>query len=106
MSCTDDATYSRKSATWDEPTATWEVVVQGLLVGLDLYGSDWVTKFLRLGAFIGTDFFFLSRERSPLPGSIFPLPPDIQNRALYSETGGSIAYTINLGLRGAFDIGF
>ncbi len=82
------------------------VEIQGLLVGLDLNAAYWITKFLRVGAFIGTDFFFLSRARADLPASIFPVDDVYKNKPLYTETGSGISYTINLGLRGAFDIGF
>jgi hypothetical protein len=83
-----------------------DVALRGLLVGLDLNASYWVTKFLRLGAFIGTDFFFLSREKAPLPQSLFPIPAETRNLPLYSESGSGVSYTLNLGFRGAFDIGF
>lgn len=82
------------------------VDVEGLLVGLDLNAAYWMTKFARIGAFIGTDFFFLSRERAPLPSSIFPIDDTYRNKPLYNEVGSGISYTINIGLRGAFDVGF
>lgn len=83
-----------------------DVDLRGLLVGLDVNASYWITKFLRVGAFIGTDFFFLSRPKANLPGTIFPIDETFRDKPLYSETGSGISYTINLGLRGAFDIGF
>lgn len=83
-----------------------DVDVNGLLVGLDLNASYWVSHFLRLGAFIGTDFMFLSRQQAQLPASIFPIPDDFKNKPLYTDSGSSIAYTLNIGLRGAFDVGF
>lgn len=83
-----------------------DVDVNGLLLGLDVNASYWLSSFLRLGAFIGTDFMFLSRQQAALPGSIFPIPDDFKNKKLYTESGSGIAYTINIGLRGAFDIGF
>lgn len=83
-----------------------DVDAKGLLVGLDLNASYWVSHFLRLGAFIGTDFMFLSRQQAQLPSSIFPITEEFRNKPLYSESGSSIAYTLNIGLRGAFDVGF
>lgn len=83
-----------------------DVELRGLLVGVDVNASYWITKFLRLGAFIGTDFFFLSRAKADLPASIFPIDESFRNKPLYTETGSGISYTINIGLRGAFDIGF
>lgn len=83
-----------------------DVDANGLLVGLDINASYWLSSFLRMGAFIGTDFMFLSRPRAALPSSIFPISEEFKNKPLYAESGSSIAYTINIGLRGAFDVGF
>jgi hypothetical protein len=83
-----------------------DVDVRGLLVGVDVNASYWVTRFLRLGVFIGADLMFLSRGKTPLPQSIFGLPPEIASNPLYSETGSAIGLNMNAGLRGAFDIGF
>lgn len=83
-----------------------DVDVNGLLVGLDLCASYWLSTFLRIGPFIGTDFMFLSRNKAPLPSSIFPISDEFKNKPLYTESGSSIAYTLNIGLRGAFDVGF
>jgi len=83
-----------------------DVDVHGLLLGLDINAAYWVTKFIRLGAFIGTDFMFLKRDQSPLPSSIFPVAEEFKNKPLYTDSGSSVAYTINIGLRGAFDVGF
>lgn len=83
-----------------------DVSLKGLLLGLDINAAYWVTKFIRLGAFIGSDFMFLKRAQSALPSSIFPISDEFKAKPLYADTGSSIAYTINIGLRGAFDIGF
>lgn len=83
-----------------------DVDLNGLLVGLDVNASYWVSTFLRLGVFLGTDFMFLSRNQAPLPSSIFPISDEFKNKPLYTESGSSIAYTLNIGLRGAFDVGF
>jgi hypothetical protein len=83
-----------------------DVDLNGLLVGLDLNASYWVSHFLRIGAFIGSDFMFLSRQQAALPTSIFPITDEFKNKPLYTDSGSSIAYTLNIGLRGAFDVGF
>jgi hypothetical protein len=81
--------------------------VNGLLVGLDINASYWITKFLRLGVFVGSDILVLSRSRAVPPRSIFGnAPPEIANKPLYTETGSGLGITMNIGFRGAFDIGF
>lgn len=83
-----------------------DVDVKGLLAGLDINASYWVTRFLRLGVFIGADLMFLSRGKTPLPQSIFGNPPELPSNPLYADTGSAIGLNMNAGLRGAFDIGF
>lgn len=83
-----------------------DVDVNGLLVGLDVQASYWLASALRIGPFIGTDFMFLSRNQASLPSAIFPISDEFKNKPLYTESGSSIAYTLNVGIRGAFDIGF
>jgi hypothetical protein len=83
-----------------------DIDLKGLLVGLDVNASYWVTKFFRLGAFIGADFMFLSREKASLPQSIFGVPAEFAANPLYTDSGSSVGLNVNFGLRGAFDIGF
>jgi hypothetical protein len=83
-----------------------DVDVKGLLMGLDLNASYWVTKFLRLGAFIGADLMLLYREKAAFPRSIFGSDPEIESKPLYTESGSGLGLNVNIGLRGAFDIGF
>lgn len=83
-----------------------QVNVNGFLLGVDLNAAYWLTKFLRMGAFIGSDFMFLHRGQAALPASIFPIPEEFRQKPLYTGSGSGIAYTINIGLRGAFDIDF
>lgn len=80
--------------------------MRGLLVGVDVNASYWVTQFLRLGVFIGADLMFLHRDQATLPRSIVAVPPEFENNPLYTGTGSSIGLNINAGLRGAFDIAF
>ncbi len=84
-----------------------DVNMRGLIVGLDLNASYWVTKFLRLGAFVGADLLFLSRERADPPRTVLGNPtPEFTSLPLYTESGSGLGITMNIGLRGAFDIGF
>ena len=83
-----------------------DIDVKGILAGVDANASSWVTKFLRLGAFIGADLMFLGRAKAPAPQSIFGPAPEAPNHPLYSESGSSVGLNVNVGLRGAFDIGF
>ena len=83
-----------------------DVDVKGILAGVDINASYWITKFLRLGAFIGADLMFLSREKVAIPQSIFGPDPAVANQPLYAGSGSSIGLNMNLGLRGAFDIAF
>ncbi|HVH43859.1 MAG TPA: hypothetical protein VM925_16010 [Labilithrix sp.] len=82
------------------------VDVKGILAGVDVNASYWVTRFLRLGLFIGFDLMFLSREKAALPQSIYGVPPETPNNPLFSDSGTSLGLNMNAGLRGAFDIGF
>jgi len=83
-----------------------DVDVRGLLVGLDINASYWVTRFVRLGAFIGADLMFLSRAKANVPYSIFGTPAEYSALPLYSDSGSAIGLNFNAGLRGAFDIAF
>jgi hypothetical protein len=83
-----------------------DVKVKGLLAGIDVNGSYWVTQALRLGVFVGADLMFLSREQAPLPRSLFAIPPEISSQPLYTGSGSAVGLNVNLGIRGAFDIGF
>lgn len=83
-----------------------DVDVKGLLLGVDANASYWITKFLRLGAFIGADVMFLHRAKAAFPQSLFGPTPEFNAMPLYSDSGSSLGLNVNLGLRGAFDIGF
>ncbi|HVJ90222.1 MAG TPA: hypothetical protein VM580_10500, partial [Labilithrix sp.] len=82
------------------------VNVKGLLFGLDVNASYWVTRFLRLGAFVGADLMFLSREKVSMPQSIYGPTPELATNPLYSDSGSAVGLNFNVGLRGAFDIAF
>lgn len=83
-----------------------DVDLNGLLLGLDLNASYWITKFLRMGAFVGADLMFLHRSQADVPRSIFGNVPIESQSPLFTDSGSGTAFVFNLGLRGAFDIGF
>ena len=83
-----------------------DVDVQGLLAGVDINASYWVTRFVRLGAFIGADLMFLNRSKAAVPYSVFGTPSEYSSLPLYSDSGSAIGLYFNVGLRGAFDIAF
>jgi hypothetical protein len=82
-----------------------DVDVKGLLVGLDANASYWLTKFFRLGVFLGADVMFLHRSQAPFPQSLFGPTPEISSKPIYTDSGSGIGLNVNLGVRGAFDIG-
>lgn len=80
--------------------------LDGLVVGGELVASVWLTKFLRVGPFVGVDFAWLSRSQLALPQSIVPLGPDTRNNALFNDSGSGVGYVLNLGIRGTGDVAF
>jgi hypothetical protein len=82
------------------------VQLDGLVVGGELVASLWVTKFLRVGPFLGVDFSWLHRAQVGLPQSIVPLTADTRNNALYSDSGSGVGYLLSIGIRGTGDIAF
>lgn len=83
-----------------------DVDVKGIIAGVDVNASYWVTKFFRVGAFIGADLLFLNREKVAVPSSIYGPVLETPNNPLFTGAASSIGMNFNLGLRGAFDIGF
>lgn len=83
-----------------------QVQLDGLVVGGELVASLWVTKFLRVGPFLGVDFSWLHRAQVGLPQSIVPLTAETRNNALYSDSGSGVGYMLSIGLRGTGDIAF
>jgi hypothetical protein len=59
--------------------------LDGLVVGGELVASLWLTKFLRVGPFLGVD---------------------TRNNALYNDSGSGVGYLLSIGVRGTGDIGF
>lgn len=83
-----------------------DVDTKGLLVGADINASYWVTRFVRLGVFIGADLMFLHRSKVDVPYSVFGTPAEYSSLPLYSDSGSSVGLNLNAGFRGAFDIAF
>lgn len=81
------------------------VDVKGLVGGIDLAASYWVTAWGRLGIFVGADAMFLSRATATMPRSIFGATPEVANHPLYTGSDTSLGLNLNAGIRGAFDIG-
>lgn len=94
-----------KSSLPEETVLPPNINVKGLLAGVDINGSYWITKFLRLGAFVGADLMFLSREKADYPRSPLGVDPLTFNKPLYTDSGSGVGLNISVGLRGAFDIG-
>jgi hypothetical protein len=83
------------------------VDLRGVVVGVEAVGSYWVTRFLRIGPYVGGDLFVLSRPTVGTPQSIFGnVPQETLQRPLYNEAGTGLGYALSIGFRGAFDIGF
>jgi hypothetical protein len=85
---------------------TPNVDLDGLVVGGEIFGSVWLTKFLRAGPFIGVDLTFLHRSQVALPQSIVPLDDATRNNPLFKDSGSGAGYMLNIGLRGTGDIAF
>jgi hypothetical protein len=81
------------------------VDLRGAILGLDVNASYWVAKSVRVGAFIGIDAMYLHRSKAPPPQSIFGPTPELAGHPLYADSGNGLGLNVNLGLRGAFDIG-
>jgi hypothetical protein len=81
------------------------VDVKGVMLGIDANAAYWVTSFLRFGPFLGADLMVLHRAQAPLPQSLFGPTPDVNRLPLYTESGASLGLNLNIGIRGAFDVG-
>lgn len=85
---------------------TPSVQLDGLVIGGEVVGSLWITKFLRVGPFVGVDFAWLHRAQVALPQSIVPLTAETRSNALYNDSGSGVGYLLNIGIRGTGDIAF
>lgn len=83
-----------------------DVDVKGFVVGVEASFGYYLAKLLRVGPFIGFDLLAVSRQKADLPQSIFPISEETRNNALFKDSGSGLGYTLNIGMRGAFDVAF
>lgn len=82
-----------------------DVSVKGVVLGGEASANYWLTTWFRVGAFIGLDFMFLSRERAATPQSTFGPNDEYNAKPLYHDAGFGVGVNLNVGLRGSFEIG-
>jgi hypothetical protein len=80
--------------------------LDGAVLGAELLGNIHLSRFLRIGPFIGFDLTWLHRKQVGLPQSIVPLSDDTKNNPLYTGSGSGVGYVFTLGIRGTGDIAF
>ncbi len=85
---------------------TPDVDLNGVVIGGEISAPYWLTKFLRIGPFIGGDVLLLHRSTVSTPQSLFPLSDATKNNPLYSDSGSATGYMLSIGLRGSGDIAF
>jgi len=85
---------------------TPDVDLNGLVVGGEIVASYWVTKFLRVGPFIGFDVTVLHRSQPDPPSSIFQVPDEVKNNDLFGKSGNGLGYVLSIGIRLTGDVGF
>ena len=85
-----------------------EVRLHNFLLGLELNALYHVNEAVRIGPFLGADLLIVQRDKVGFPQTIFPGQSVSTYEALplYNETGHSVGYNLNLGIRGALDFGF
>lgn len=83
-----------------------DVDVKGLVVGAEVNFAYYLAKLVRVGPFIGFDLLAVSRQKADLPQSIFPINEETRNNPLFKDSGSGLGYTLNIGMRGAFDVAF
>ena len=83
-----------------------DVDVKGLVVGVEGSFAYYLSKTLRVGPFIGFDLLVVSRQKADVPQSIFPISEETRQQPLFAESGSGLGYTLNIGMRGAFDVAF
>jgi hypothetical protein len=85
---------------------TPNIELDGLVLGIEANAAYSITKFFRVGPFLGLDMTFLHRSQPPPPQSIVPLTDDVRKNALFGDSGSGVGYVLNLGLRVTGDIAF
>jgi hypothetical protein len=85
---------------------TPNIDLDGLVLGIEAQAAYSLSKFFRLGPFLGFDMTFLHRAQPRPPQSLFPLTDETRNNALFGDSGSGVGYVINLGIRVTGDIAF
>ena len=85
---------------------TPNIDLDGLVLGGEVYVAYSVTKFFKIGPFLGLDLTFLHRAQPSPPQSLFPLSEETRNSALFGDSGSGVGYMINLGVRATGDVAF
>ena len=85
---------------------TPNVDLDGLVLGAEVYGAYAVTKFFKVGPFIGFDATFLHRAQVRDPQSTQPLTDETTQNALFGDSGHGVGYILSVGLRLTGDVGF
>lgn len=85
---------------------TPDVDLNGVVVGGEVVASYHLGHVARVGPFLGFDVMVLHRPRPGLPQTLFQLPTEVANNALFGEAGNGLGYALNIGIRFTGDIGF
>ncbi len=85
---------------------TPNIELNGLVLGAEVYAAYSVTKFFKIGPFIGLDLTFLHRAQPSPPQSLQPIIDDTGSNALFGGSGNGIGYMLNLGVRITGDLAF
>jgi hypothetical protein len=85
---------------------TPNIELDGLVIGAEAYLAYSVTRFLKIGPFLGADFTFLHRAQPGPPQSLQPTDEKVPNNALFNDSGSGVGYMLNLGVRLTGDVAF
>ena len=85
---------------------TPNIDLDGLVLGVEANVAYSITKFFRVGPFLGLDLTFLHRAQPAAPQSLFPLTEETRTSALFGDSGSGVGYIINLGIRVTGDVAF
>lgn len=85
---------------------TPNIELDGLVLGAEVYAAYSVTKFFKVGPFIGLDLTFLHRAQPSPPQSLQPIDGNTGSNALFGDSGNGVGYMLNLGVRATGDIAF
>lgn len=82
-----------------------DVTVKGGILGIEAVAMYWLAKNVGIGPFLGFDVAYYSRPKVGLPQSLLTIPEETRNNPLYTHSGSGLGYNVNLGIRGALDLG-